>query len=98
MINKVVLVILNSGEQLMGRLTEASEVLEKAIELENPLYVIPDATKVNTMPYLMLSKSKTAIFNDSHVRHVLEPIDELVDIYNKSFSKIAVPEAKKIIT
>ena len=96
--NNVKLVVLETGEQVLGRVADTSVMASNdGISLENPLYVVPEATKINTLPYLMLAKTNIAFFQDKSIRHVFDPVDELVDVYNKSFSKIAVPEHKKII-
>ena len=92
---KLVLLVLNTGENLMGTLIgeDVNDIQVKDIVAFAPK---PDGTGVMTIPYLQFSVENDAKFKICDIRHQLTPNKDLSEYYNKQFSKIIVPEGKLV--
>ncbi len=95
---KVKLVIMTSGEHLIGFVTDedAESQGEPAIIIDKPVSLVPNPQNPQGgmvfMPYLQFSKEESAPFPKRDIRHVLTPDDKLVEGFVQQFGVgLAVP-------
>lgn len=94
MIENIALLVLNTGENLMGTIKETTD---EGVLVENIVAFAPkpDGTGVMTIPYMQFSVEKETIFKESGLRHPpLTPNHDLKKYYNEQFDKsqIIVPD------
>jgi len=101
--DKVKLVIMSSGEHIIGYVTAE---YEDSIVIENPVSLVPDPAgdgrRMIFIPYLQFSKEDAALFPRRDIRHILDPDDGITDNYDSKFGAgiimAAVPPGGTILS
>lgn len=99
--DKIVMLILDSGEHIVGFLTGESD---ESFTIETPVSMMPDpqsnGQRMIFVPYLQFSKEETCDFSKRIVRHQLTPQDQLANGYYQQFGTgLELPDSgMKLVT
>lgn len=81
------LVIMDTGEHILGYVENPDA--EDAIVIEKPVSLVPDPSSEGRsmmfIPYLQFSVEDSAPFPLRGIRHILTPVAQLCDGYDKQF-------------
>jgi len=96
--NLIKLVIMNSGEHLLCMVNESAIAdiwrSNTTLFLTKPVTIMPDPQNPGQMvfmEYLQFSEDDSTDFPCSEIRHIVQPKQQLVDIYSERYGTIVVP-------
>tara|TARA_B110000858_G_scaffold129905_1_gene147674 strand:+ start:143 stop:463 length:321 start_codon:yes stop_codon:yes gene_type:complete len=97
------IVKLSSGEELLGKVSDLELDGRQLIQIEQPAVVMiqshpTEEGKFNVAlaPYAPYADKNLVSIMPQHVVALMAPVNNIIEEYNRIYSKIAMPKEKKI--
>lgn len=99
--NKIMLLGLTSGEQVIGKIPQNYDFTISEVLVKNPAILVPQEKGLGMAPWLMYTNAETdnVHINSSNIVFIVEPRSEITEQYEATFGNgLVVPQPKSIKT
>lgn len=94
---EIKIVRLKTGEEILCEYSVSEH--RKMVHIKNGLMIVPTETAIGFVPFMVYAEllDNTFTVKSSHVLCVVDPVAELIEKHQDTFSAIVTPESKIIV-
>ena len=94
---EIKIVRLKTGEEILCEYSVSEH--RKMVHIKNGLMIVPTETAIGFVPFMVYAEllDNTFTVKSSHVLWVVDPVAELIEKHQDTFSTIVTPESKIIV-
>ena len=94
---EIKIVRLKTGEEILCEYSVSEH--RKMVHIKNGLMIVPTETAIGFVPFMVYAEllDNTFTVKSSHVLWVVDPVAELIEKHQDTFSAIVTPESKIIV-